>query len=92
MAFSVVPPGLEAFSAANAAAAQAVAAAGSADQAANVASATAALGPIGAEYLAAYGPAQANNFASTQAVAGLHAAIAAATEAAKASFIATDNG
>jgi hypothetical protein len=92
MAFSVIPPGLEAFSAANAAAAEAVAAAGSADDAANLASATAALGPIGAEYLTAYGPAQANNFAATLAVAQLHAAIGAATEAAKASFLATDNG
>jgi hypothetical protein len=92
MVVSVVPPGLEAFSGANAAAAQAVAAAGSADHAANMASAAAALGPIGAEYLAAYGPAQANNYAATLAVAQLHAAIGMATEAAKASFIATDNG
>ncbi|WP_197376642.1 hypothetical protein [Mycolicibacterium baixiangningiae] len=92
MAFSVIPPGLEAFSAANAAAAQAVATAGSADHAANMVSAAAALGPIGAEYLAAYGPAQANNYAATLAVAQLHAAIGVATEAAKASFIATDNG
>ena len=92
MAFSVVPPALEAFSAANAAAAQAVAEAGSADDAANLASATAALGPIGAQYLAAYAPAQAANFAATLEVARLHAAIGAATEAAKASFIVTDNG
>lgn len=91
MTFSVVPPGLEAFSAVNAAAAQAVAAAGSADNAANLASATAALGPIGAQFLAAYGPAQAHNFVATLAVAELHAAIGSATEAAKASFIATDN-
>jgi hypothetical protein len=92
MAFSVVPAGLEAFSAVNAAAAEAVAAAGAADNAANLESAAAALGPIGAQYLAAYGPAQANNFAATLAVAQLHAAIGVATEAAKASFIATDNG
>jgi hypothetical protein len=92
MALTVIPPGLEAFAAANAAAAQAVAAAGSVDDAANLASAAAALGPIGAEYLAAYGPAQANNFTATLAVAQLHAAIGVATEAAKASFITTDNG
>lgn len=92
MAFSVVPPGLEVFSAANAAAAAAVAAAGSADHAANLASAAAALGPIGAEYLAAYGSAQANNYAATLAVARLYAAIGTATEAAKASFIVADNG
>ena len=92
MAFSVVPPALEAFSTSNATAAQAVAEAGSADHAANLASATAALGPIGAEYLAAYGPAQVDNFAATLAVAQLHAAIGVATESAKASFIATDNG
>jgi len=92
MAFTVVPPGLEAFSAANAAAAETVAAAGSADAESNLASATAALGPIGAGFLAAYGPAQANNFTATLAVSQLHAALAAATEAAKASFVATDNG
>ena len=92
MAFTVVPPALETFSAANAAAGEAVAAAGSADHAANLASTTAALGPIGAEFLAAYGPAQANNFAATLAVAHLHAALGGATEAAKASFVATDNG
>jgi len=92
MAFSVVPPALEAFSAANAAAAQAVAEAGAADHAANLASATTALGPIGAEYLAAYAPAQAANFTATLAVAQLHAAIGMATESAKAAFVATDNG
>ena len=92
MVFTVVPPGLEAFSAANAAAGESVAAAGSADHAANLASATAALGPIGAQYLEAYGPAQAGNFAATLAVAELHAALGAATEAAKASFVVTDNG
>ena len=92
MAFSVVPPALEAFSLANAAAAEAVAAAGSADHAANLASATAALGPIGAQYLAAYAPAQANNFAATLAVAQLHAAIGMTTEAAKASFVYADHG
>ena len=92
MAFTVIPQALEAFSGANTAAGEAVAAAGSADHAANLASATAALGPIGAQYLAAYGPAQAGNFAATLAVAQVHAAIGAATEAAKASFVATDNG
>jgi hypothetical protein len=92
MSFSVTPPGLEAFSAANSTAAQSVAAAGSADNAANLASAATALGPIGAVFLAAYGPAQANNFAATLAVAELHAAIAVATETAKVSFITTDNG
>jgi hypothetical protein len=84
MAFAVVPPGLEAFSAA-----QVVATAGSADNAAHLTSATTVLGPVGARYLAAYGPAQASNFAATLAVAGLHAD-AAATETATASFAATD--
>ncbi|ANW68019.1 hypothetical protein BCA37_24545 [Mycobacterium sp. djl-10] len=92
MSFSMRPAGLEAFSAANAAAAKSLAAAGEADNAANLASAAAALGPVGAVFLAAYGPAQASNFAATMAVAQLHAAIAATTEAAKASFINTDNG
>ena len=92
MTFSVIPEGLDAFSTAHAMAAEAVAMAGSADDAANLASAAAALGPVGAEFLAAYGPAQTNNLTATMAVAQLHAAIGAATEAAKASFVANDNG
>ena len=43
-------------------------------------SAAAALGPIGANYLAAYAPAQANNLASTKLLAYLHAALGGATD------------
>ncbi|BBX65619.1 hypothetical protein MSAS_47930 [Mycobacterium saskatchewanense] len=55
-----------------------------------MAAAAAAIGPIGASYLAAYGPAQANNLAATLLVGDVHQAIGAATEAANASFAAAD--
>ena len=91
MVLSVVPPGLEAFTAANTGAAATISAAGSADSAAMLSAAAAAVGPIGAVYLAAYGPAQASNLAGTLLVGGVHAAIGGATEASRMSFIATDN-
>ncbi|MEE6178386.1 hypothetical protein [Mycobacterium sp. 050134] len=90
MVLSVVPPVLTAFGAANSAAAELITSAGSADSAAMLNAAAAALGPIGAGYLAAYGPAQANNLAATLLVGQAHEAIGAATEAAKASFVAAD--
>lgn len=65
--------------------------AGAADSQAMLAAAAAALGPIGAGYLAAYGPAQANNLTATLQVGRVHAAIGAATEAANASFVASDD-
>jgi hypothetical protein len=92
MALSVVPPGLEAFAAANTAAGQMISDAGSADAAAMLSAAAAALGPIGAGYLAAFGPAQANNLASTLLLGALHTTIGAATEAASSAFVATDGG
>jgi hypothetical protein len=56
-----------------------------------LAAAAAALGPIGAGYLAAYGPAQANNLTATLQVGRVHAAIGAATDAANVSFVASDD-
>lgn len=91
MVLLVVSPGLEAFSAANSAAAAIISEAGSGDSAAMSSAAAAAIGPIGAGYLAAYGPAQANNLAATLLVGGAHAAIGGATEASRASLIATDD-
>jgi hypothetical protein len=91
MVFSVVPAGMEAFTAANGAASTTISAAGSADSAAMMNAAATAVGPIGAIYLAAYGPAQASNLAGTLLVGGVHAAIGGATEASKVSFVATDS-
>ncbi|OBG76866.1 MULTISPECIES: hypothetical protein [unclassified Mycobacterium] len=90
MVLSVIPQGLEAFAAVNSAAGQAITASASSDSAAMLNAAAAALGPIGASYLAAYGPAQANNLAAALLVGQLHSAIGAATTAANASFVAVD--
>lgn len=91
MVLSVDPSGVEGFAATNAAAAAKISAAGSADSAMMLSAAAAAIGPIGADYLAAYGPAQASNLAATLLVGGVHAAIGGATEASKASFVAADD-
>ncbi|MGE0217118.1 hypothetical protein [Mycolicibacterium sp.] len=91
MVLKVVPAGLQAFAAANADAAALIGAAGSADSAAMCSAAAAALGEIGVSYLAAFGPAQANNLAATLSVSAVHAAISGATKAAAASFVAADN-
>jgi hypothetical protein len=91
MVFSVVPVGMETFTAVNGAASTMISAAGSADSAAMLNAAATAVGPIGAIYLAAYGPAQASNLAGTLLVGGVHAGIGGATEASKVSFIATDS-
>jgi hypothetical protein len=91
MVLSVVSPGLQAFAAANAAAGESISAAGSADPAAMLDAAAAAIGPIGATYLAAYAPAQASNLAAALLVGRVHEAISGATEAANMSFVAADN-
>jgi hypothetical protein len=91
MVLSVVPAGLEAFTAVNTGASAMISAAGSADSAAMLNAAATAVGPIGAIYLAAYGPAQASNLAGTLLVGGVHAAIGGATEASKVGYIATDS-
>jgi len=89
--FLAVPGAMEAFSAANQTAAATIAGAGSADSQGMLGAAAAALGPIGASYLAAYAPAQANNLAATLLVAGVHAAIGAGTDASEAAITAADN-
>lgn len=89
-AFAAVPDGLTAFSVANEAASTAITTAGSADAAAMLSAAGVALGPIGALYLAAYGPSQANNLAGTLLLGGVHAGIGAATEASKSAIVDTD--
>jgi hypothetical protein len=90
MVLSVLPPGVAAFAAANDVAGQTISTAGSADSAAMLAAATAALGPIGASYLTAYGPAQENNLAAALLLGQVHQAIGAATQASNASFVAAD--
>jgi hypothetical protein len=89
--FAVVPDGMAAFSAANEAASTAITTAGSADSAAMLNTAAAALGPIGATYLMAYGPAQSNNLAGTLLVGGVHAGVSAATDASKSAIVAADS-
>jgi Zn-dependent alcohol dehydrogenase len=90
MVLSVTPPGLVAFAAANTAAGEMISSSGSADSAAMLGAAATALGPIGAAFLAAYAPAQADNLAATLLVGGVHTGIGAATEASKVSFTAAD--
>ncbi|WP_099041600.1 hypothetical protein [Mycobacterium neglectum] len=91
-AFHAVPAGMADFSTANQVASAMITAVGSADSAAMLNAAAVALGPIGATYLAAYGPSQANNLAGTLLVGGVHAGVSAATDASKASIVATDHG
>ncbi len=90
MVLAVVPVRLEAYGAVNAAAGESISEAGSVDSAAMFSSAAVALGPIGATYLAAYAPAQANNLAGTLVVSGVHTAIGGATLASKAAYVAAD--
>jgi hypothetical protein len=89
--FQAIPGAMNAFSAANQAAAAEITSAGSTDSESMLGAAASALGPIGAGYLAAYAPAQANNLAATLLVAQVHAAIGGATDASKATMIAADN-
>jgi hypothetical protein len=81
MEFKAVTSGMGSFSATNKDAAATISGAGSADSAAMLSSAAAALGPIGANYLASYAPAQANNLAATKLLARVHAAIGGSTDA-----------
>ena len=90
-AFAAQPTGMAAFSSANEAAGSAITTAGSADSAAMLMAAAAALGPIGAVYLTAFGPAQASNLAGTLLVGGVHAATGAATGAAKNAVVSADD-
>jgi hypothetical protein len=89
--FAAVPSGMEEFSAASEAASAAITSAGSADSEAMLNAAAVALGPIGATYLMAYGPAESNNLAGTLLVGGVHAGVSAATDASKSAIVATDS-
>jgi hypothetical protein len=88
--FQAIPEAMTAFAAANQAAAATISGAGTADAEGMLAAAAAALGPIGATYLAAYAPAQANNLAATLQVADVHAAIGGGTVVSEAATIASD--
>jgi hypothetical protein len=89
--FAAVPSGMADFSAATNAASAAITSAGSADAAAMLNTAAVALGPIGATYLMAYGPAQSNNLAGTLLVGGVHAGVSAATDASQSAIVANDS-
>jgi hypothetical protein len=89
--FAAEPDGMTAFSASSEAAATAISTAGSADSAAMLTSAAASLGPIGAVYLMAFGPAQASNLAGTLLVGGVHAATSAATGGARDAVVSADD-
>lgn len=89
--FKAVPAAMTAFSTVNQAVGATITAAGSADGEAMLAAAAAALGPIGASYLAAYVPAQVGNLAATLSVGQLHAAIGGATAVASEATVAADN-
>jgi hypothetical protein len=91
MVLSVVPSAVEAFVPATAAAGEPISTAGSVNSAAMLGAVAAAVGPIGATYLAAYGPEQTSNLAGALLVGGVHAAIAEATEAANTAFTAADD-
>jgi hypothetical protein len=88
--FLAVPGGMGRFSAANDDAAATIAVAGSADLTAMLGSAVAALGPIGANYIAAFAPAQNNNLAATRMVGRVHEAVSGATDASKAAILKFD--
>ncbi|MDV3124028.1 hypothetical protein M1247_03815 [Mycobacterium sp. 21AC1] len=90
-AFAAQPAGMAAFSAANEAAGSAITTAGSADSAAMMMAAATALGPIGAVYLSAFGPAQASNLAGTLLVGGVHAATGATTGMAQSAIVSADD-
>ena len=91
MVLSVVPVGLQAFSSANTAAGEMISDAGSADAGAMFSAAVAAVGPIGANFLLAYFPAQTNNLFSTLTVGAAHGAIGGATSASNAAYTAADD-
>ncbi len=89
--FVAVPARMATRSAAEKAASTDIAVAGSADSAAMVGAVAAALGPIGAMFLAAYCPAQANNLAATLLVGATHAGIGAGTDTSCAAFVDLDS-
>jgi hypothetical protein len=90
MVLSVVPVGLQAFASANTAAGEMISDAGSADAGAMFSAAVAAIGPIGANYLLSYAPAQTNNLVSTLTVGAVHGVIGGQTVASDAAYLAAD--
>jgi hypothetical protein len=90
MVLTVIPPALVAFAVANTTAGESISASGSSDSGAMLAAAAAALGPIGAGYLAAYAPAQANNLDATLRLGQVHAGIGTAAAVANTGFVALD--
>jgi hypothetical protein len=89
--FLAVPVAHDAFAAAHHAAGSTIIGAASADSHAMLAAAAAALGPIGAGYLAAYAPAQTNNLTAGLQVGHVHHAIGVGTQAFKTAVVAADN-
>jgi hypothetical protein len=89
--FSAEFSGMDAFSVTHHGAGASVSAAASADSGAMLATAAAALGPIGAPYLAAFAPALCNHLAAARLVSHVHHAIGDATASSKAAFIAADD-
>ncbi|MEU9809082.1 hypothetical protein [Mycobacterium sp. NPDC050853] len=87
----VVPVGLEAFAGVQEGAATAITTAGSVNATGMMSAAAAAVGPIGAIYLAAYGPAQAVNLAGTLLLGAVHAGTGVGTVVSKASYAAVDS-
>ncbi|OHT81175.1 hypothetical protein [Mycobacteroides saopaulense] len=66
--------------------------AASADTAQSLAEVAQAVGPFGAQFLAAFGPAQASHIAGALQQAALHTGIGAATQGTSAAFQVTDMG
>lgn len=89
--FTAVPVAMEAFTATHHATGATITSVAAADLEAMLSAAAVALGPIGAGYLAAYAPAQANNLAAAILLGQVHHGIGAATEASEATVVASDN-
>jgi ABC-type enterobactin transport system permease subunit len=87
----VVPPALAALSGAHEVAAAAVSDAAAVDSQAMLAAVMAAVGPIGASYLAAFAPTLGKHLHATSQLALLHAAASGATDASMSAFAAVDN-
>ena len=86
-----MPVGMQAFATANESAAELLTTAGTADAAAMFMATVAAIGPIGAAYLAAYANAQNANLTGTLLVGGVYAGVGAATRAATAGLSSVDS-
>lgn len=88
---TALPTAMETISATAAGAGQMISAAGTYDAMAMQASVLGAVGPIGAVFLGAFAPAQANNQAATLMLGALHAAIGGATEVSKSGYVNVDS-